>query len=396
MLVEIIGTRLPNPPWSAFSFDRVLQYYDGPRLVLQKSQSGQLYLAWWSDSDESTDRWIYLPLSEGRLRAILSGEIPSFEGLENPEDGHLFVVDMDLETDSIVQTILTDASALPEDSLPLPRARLNIFVPEEISGLPSRERAHILDIRIEASPSDSTGRVSAKTVGQFLGNLQRLVDAIGQAKSGNPTTRGGIPDSILDQTRLDPVNTYMGSFGIRLETNQEDNLFGMSLAGDSLEGLFDLLDAGYRATELVGQLTQLKSRVAKNYKDLLSTIETSLGAASLTWNQYRTMRRRQGRITRESARNIIAQIDAASDAIQENLSLQAKFLAGNIRNLRFEIETLDNKERFDGIFHEEAIEEVEVVTLGSSCQVILQPNLQVNEATGEERTTYILLSIKTL
>ena len=152
MIAEVKGTKLPNPPWKAFSFDQVLQYYDGPRLILQKSQAGQLYLAWWSDTDDSIDRWIYLPLSEARLQAILSGEIPSLDGLSNPEDGHLFVVDMDLDTDSIVQTILTDASALLGDALPLPGARLNIHVPEEISGLPIRERAHILDVRIESFP----------------------------------------------------------------------------------------------------------------------------------------------------------------------------------------------------------------------------------------------------
>ena len=337
-----------------------------------------------------------LPLSQARLQAILSGEMPSLEGLSNPEDGHLFIVDMDLDTDSIVQTIITDVSALPNDALPLPSARLHIAVPEQISGLPTRERAHILDVRIESFLSDNTGRVGAKTVGQLLGNIQRLVDALGQAKSGNPTTRGGVPNAILEQTRLDPINTYNGSFGIRLETNQEDNMFGMSLASDSLDGLFDLLEAEYRAPELTDQLTQLKGRVAKNYKDLLSTIEASLNAASLTWSQPRTLRLRQTHITRESARNIIAQIDAATDAIQENLSVQAKFVAGNIRNLRFEIETLDYQERFDGTIHEEAIEEVESVTLGSSCQVILQPNLQINEATGEERTAYTLLSIKLL
>ena len=396
MMAEVRGTRLPNPPWKALSFDRVIQYYDGPRLILQKSQSGQLYLAWWSDSDDSSERWIYLPLSEARLHSILSGETPSLDGLRNPEDGHIFVVDIDLETDSISQTILTDASALPSDALPLPEARLHIAVPEEISGLPTRERAHTLDVRIESLPSDKTGRIGAKTIGQFLGNLQRLVDSLGQAMSGNPTTRSGIPGTILNQTRLDPVGTYSGSFGIRLETNQEDDLFGMSLVNDSLEGLFDLLAAGYQAEKLTDRLTHLKVRVAKNYRDLLSTIETSLNAAYLTWSQPRSTRLRQDHITRESARNIIAQIEAVTAAIQEDLSLDVTFVAGNIRNLRFEVHTLESNERFDGIIHEQAIDEVERITLGSSCRAILEPNLQVNEATGEERTTYTLLSITQL
>ena len=47
MLPEIAGTVIPNPMWSGFSFDRVLDYYDGPRLLLQRSLAGQLFLAWW-------------------------------------------------------------------------------------------------------------------------------------------------------------------------------------------------------------------------------------------------------------------------------------------------------------------------------------------------------------
>ena len=132
MLSEIEGTVIPNPLWGGFSFDRVLDYYDGPRLLLQRSLAGQLYLAWWSDSDESTDRWVYLPLSGQRLHSILSGETPALDGMKNPEDGHIFVVDMDMESDSIVRTVMTTADTLPKDTLPRPAARLDIPVPDEI------------------------------------------------------------------------------------------------------------------------------------------------------------------------------------------------------------------------------------------------------------------------
>ena len=132
MLPEIAGTAIPNPMWGGFSFERVLDYYDGPRLLLQRSLAGQLFLAWWSDSDASADRWIYLPLSEQRLASILSGETPALEGLKNPEDGYIFVVDMDVDTDSIDRTVMTTVAALPDDTLPRPEVRLNIPMPEEV------------------------------------------------------------------------------------------------------------------------------------------------------------------------------------------------------------------------------------------------------------------------
>ena len=396
MIPDVSGVVLTKPPWKAFSFDRVLQYYDGPRLLLQRTQGRQLYLAWWSDSDELTERWIYLPVSEHRLQEILSGKLPSLDGLKAPEDGYLVVVDKDLDTDSITRTVMTDASALPSDALPREEARLNIPVPEEVSGLATRERAHLLNVTMENRPTDPTGRISAKVAGQLMGNLQRLVDAMGQAKTGEPTSRGGIPDSILNDTRLDPIGTYSGSFGIRFETNKQDDLFGESLARKSLEGLFDLLDVGYQASELAIQLTELKGRVAKNYKDLLSTIETSLSAASLSWSQPGTLDVRQISMNQETARNIIAQIDSVADLTRDNLTLEAKFVGGNVRTMRFEIETMDTNERFNGSIHEDAISEVERMTLNSSCRVILQPTLQVNEVTGEERTAYTLLGIQSM
>ena len=185
MLPTIKGTELPNSFLSAFSFEKVLKYYDGPRLVLQKSRAGQLYLAWWSDADDSTERWIYLPLSESRLRQILSGEMPSLEGLQQPEDGSLFVIDKDLNTDSIIRIIQTDAATLPDDALPRPGASLNIPIPKEISGLATREGAPLLDISIESAGQGRDGgfaAVSASPPADLADALQELAEVTADAE----------------------------------------------------------------------------------------------------------------------------------------------------------------------------------------------------------------------
>ncbi len=120
---------MPKPPWQGFILDEVLQYYDGPRLMLRRSDIGQLYLAWWNDADGSTDRWLYLPLSESRLWDLLVGEIPCRDALEDPEDGYLLVIDAAGDIDDVVQTIVTNASALPTDSLPMPGVTLDVSEP---------------------------------------------------------------------------------------------------------------------------------------------------------------------------------------------------------------------------------------------------------------------------
>ena len=129
MLSEIKGTLLHRLPWGEFSFDDVLAYHNGPRLLLQRSPAGQLYLAWWSDEDDSVERWICLPLSEARLRAILSGEMASRDALEQPEDGYLLAADLDLATDAAVRIVKTTATALPQDAMPMPGSHLNVPAP---------------------------------------------------------------------------------------------------------------------------------------------------------------------------------------------------------------------------------------------------------------------------
>ena len=171
---KINGTRLPNPPWGESTLEIVLQYYDGPRLLLQKSQSEQLFLAWWSDTYESIERWIHLPVSKSRLHQILSGQISSLDALNYPEEGHLYVTDTDMRTEAIVQTLMTDAAALPQDAMPLPGARLNIPVPSEIDDTPTRENVHPSNILHATTDPDLLARLK-----QMLSSANRADIAVG-------------------------------------------------------------------------------------------------------------------------------------------------------------------------------------------------------------------------
>lgn len=117
---------MPSPPWREFILDEVLEYHDGPRLMLRCSDVGQPYLAWWNDADDSTERWLYLPVSGSRLRDILVGSIPARDALGDPEDGYLLVIDAAGDIDDVVQTVITNTSALPWDSLPMPGVTLDV------------------------------------------------------------------------------------------------------------------------------------------------------------------------------------------------------------------------------------------------------------------------------
>ena len=284
MLTHVEGIELPNPPWSGFVYDRMLDWYDGPRQFLQKSLAGQLYLAWWNDSDGSIERWIYLPVSEQRLQDILTGVISCLEGLTNPEDGYLFVIDEDFSGDPpMVRTTMTTPAAIPPDSLPSPLARMDFGTPEEIGNLASRDRSHLLEIRFHGDTSVPEGRVSAKTMSKAVGELQSLLDAIGQTlEQPSSNAKGRIPHRILEQTRLDPVSTYSGSFCIRLESHEQDGISGKSLIRSSLDKLYELFDL-LLDPEGNPLSSRLGPRVDQRFKSFLDTLATSPDDVTLVW-----------------------------------------------------------------------------------------------------------------
>ena len=126
-LTAIAGQRIGNFNWKP-ELETVLEYYDGPRLTLYREPSGAEYLAVWNDSQDGTERWLFIQTGRDRLRKILAGEIPLREALENPQTGFILVVDQD--GNGHASAVITTADNLPQDSLPYRDVTLNIPAPQ--------------------------------------------------------------------------------------------------------------------------------------------------------------------------------------------------------------------------------------------------------------------------
>ncbi len=391
MLQQIEGHRVPNIDLSTSSFEEVLIYYDGPRLVLRRSLAGQLYLAWWSDSDESVERWVYLPLSESRLRQILTGEIPSRDALNNPEDGYLLVADID--TDGSFETIMAVASSLPQDALPVEEATLDIPIPDEIMGFSTRERAHLLDVKIETLGMARPGQAAAEAVSKVVGDLQRLIDSLGQALSNHAAEKGPIPRSIKRQTQLNFVGAYSGSLGLRLETDSQDSTSGDSLVRRSLGGLFELLEASYQSSETNLRQDILTPRVATNYVNLLTTIQTTSRSTTLGWTTLSDRRLRELSVSSGLAKATKTRFRAATRDLLDELQLEGTFLSGNTRTLRFSLRESSYGGLYSVRIPRTLYREISPITLDFPYRVVLQPSLVVSETTGEGKISYSLVNL---
>ncbi len=391
MLNAIQGQRLAFLPWDGFQSRQTLLSYDGPRLELLRTYGGQNVLRWWLDADSNTTRRVYLPISEGRLVEVLGGVLPARSALEQPEDGYVYVVDEDNQTGQDKQIIQTTGDALDRDALPIPEVRLDVTIPTDLLRVPSNPRAHQLITRL--MPSDRNAvYVPTRVAGLYLSAVQRLIDSLGQAVDGHPSMRGPISADLLAKTRLNTVAAYPASLTLYLESDKGDDLFNSSLVRSSLESLFRLLEAGSAEGKLFQELRVLRGRVAKNYDDLLAIIALSAASASLSWHEHGLHLARQATVTAETAVGIREVITGMRSSLQERLTLRATLISGSLRTLRFEIDD-QSGERISGFVDDEARDQMKI-RLGGLCDVTLEPQIDVSVATGEERTTYILKSIR--
>lgn len=272
------------PPRDTFlgdlSLSEVYFAYEGPRIFLAESRVGQLYFAFIVDEDDDTESYIYLPVSQRRLRQLRSGGMGLREAVLHPEDLRLFLVTSNYDADVPFST----AKALRPDDLPvnwLPdqEARLKAktptkpaFSPSELSRMSTEENRPLFAVEVEPSAINRT-EIPVKSFGRIGIAVQETIDAIAQAESGSATARGAIRNDILDQVELCFTESLAASFVFVLARNTDDGLFQTPLLYESLTGLGRLLSSGADPNaDLSGQLTRYGPRVLSKYRSLLDAV----------------------------------------------------------------------------------------------------------------------------
>jgi hypothetical protein len=91
---EIKKIRLEGFPLEDLTKAGDLIYFDGPFLSLFRNQRGDNYLYYWCDSDQDTNRWLVVRVSDKDLNAYLSKKIPLCNLILERDNPHVLMVDV--------------------------------------------------------------------------------------------------------------------------------------------------------------------------------------------------------------------------------------------------------------------------------------------------------------
>ncbi len=377
--------------------DKVLEYYDFPRLFTCASSTGQSYVGLSTFDDDSEAHWLYLPISSLRLNSILTGGMPVRQAFTQPEGGYL--VRVRLSSDKVSEVAFVLPEQIPEDDLPSAGYAVvgsDHLVTEDVS-LPPRQvaiatRRETFDYRIFAG-QPRAHEVPARKLGGILTSTQELVDALGQAVIGQPTVRGPIAGELLQQTKINVSHVFRGSFGVQFRASQFSDLLEHSTLARAIQQLANLIEAHDSADLLSSKLHELKGRVASKYRRLLKELSDIDSGLVVDWGSVDPQRGGQFELTSAQVKGAYAIVDRIDIELAQEIVVTGKLIGFNSRTQRYEILSGEDGRTYAGKVADEARLEVPNPAIGQFYEADLRMLVETQSTSGDELIRWLLVRL---
>lgn len=409
--------------------DEVFVEYDGPQLFScsDDRKRPRRLLAVHAPLTEAGDNWLYVFIGARRLRDVVLGKVTLHAAFSQPEDGKIRVVCFNPDHLPIVRSVA--ASQVPEAWLPTSGERLgepgnslfddaqlgekvDVSEPKQLPSL-LREPAPMWEfdpavidyLRGKKTPvaeaSRRTGRavfdvifkprgnrseMPAATLGSFLIAAQNVVEALAP-----PLPVGSKGASAYELARLDALPAFPGSFGIRLDTH-EASLFPNPRLIQALQRMIDLLSAPSDRDAMRGLLTEIGHRAASRFRLFVQALERSDSDVSLEIGIPNEAAVSGTSLTRQEVYNLAEFLKAELASTQETFTFRGQLVGVTIPNKFFALE--DDDRIVSGRIADAALAAMFGTVIGNRYDANVTAITDINEATGVERTKYILNSLE--
>lgn len=93
-------------------------FYNQPVLFSCQNKSGLFYIALSIDETDSSEIWLYAPISESRFQRLVQGEVELRDVFTDAEDAFVYRVEIPCDSKSNTIVDLIDCREIPDEDLP--------------------------------------------------------------------------------------------------------------------------------------------------------------------------------------------------------------------------------------------------------------------------------------
>lgn len=201
------------------------------------------------------------------------------------------------------------------------------------------------EIEVAMYPHDlPSGQVTIRTLTTVLGGLQTITDSVANTLLNHASSRGPIPQDILERNSWILKSSKAGSFIAVLDLDHDQHLLfdEDSQQKTITKELFNLFNASDEEESLLDAISSLGERTLRHYADWTKNIKELGVPISLNWRSYNE-KTNEVRFDPSKAESIYTILNEKLSTKEEELSFKGRLTGLNVRTGSFEFVTQDSR-----------------------------------------------------
>ena len=263
--------------------EHVLEYYDHPVLFTCRNDLGYAFLAVAVDHTDTSEQYLYVPVSEDRLTSILTGLVSLHDAFAKAETERVFVVSIG-RADEIDSVEELPAAEVPVNWLPAEGEYLDEpvetafqFTPQRLADMAERQGRSLTALEFD-SPVSLRTEIPLARAGEIMTEFQDLAQVLA-FRERRPQSGETLGD-VAREAELAFVQLAAASFVLIVAPFTPARL--VPLPSAAMQGVAELLDAT-REDQLSEAVSGLPTRTVvhlRNFLDSVSDLDSGLRMVS--------------------------------------------------------------------------------------------------------------------
>ena len=383
-----------------------LIYFDGPFLSHYVHKSGDNYLSYWVDCDDTTQRWLVFRVGLSSLQDYINKKQSLYQLIKNVDEGFVYVVDIHENGAQSVPSLVF-IEELPDEYLPEVDSYFDCSLEKEsdVTSLWMSKQCGLfeihftgVDVKYGYMPFDKYTRCLLKVEelrqSCAKGFIKKYKESDGYRQL-DPKKRNEKLAELSLNTNFEYVYSLAGSVRVLLRPQNLQISFAQTSADDFARELIRLFKAGYTKKELRRYAEEYGQEALIKFNELLELLKKNQVNIEVSWtNANQNVHDRQ-KVEDRDKQYILDNL-AQSIERTEDLTLQGKFYSLNTRTGSFSFETLDDeKQSINGNFDKSIMDRILTLSFEQSYEITVERKV-FDSIASSHRPKYLIYDFKEL
>lgn len=334
------------------SFQKIsdLIFFEGPLLSHYMSERGDNYLFYWVDSDVYFNRWLIIRTSLETIQLYLEKKIPLYDLIAKPNDGFLYIVDIDDNIEYHNLKLITP-DVLPEDYLPELDSFYEFKIVDSInlSAISKKYQCGVMelhitgrDVRYGSMPIEKYGQIITK----FSDLKRHLSDRYLKIRREKFVREGKAwSEEVKNEIRLNTdyefVYALAGSVRVIVRPKNPQFVFDATEADSFAHEFVRLFSSGLQVEDIKSYSETYGVDILKQYSEFVTYLNDNELGFEVKWNNNPAKLSYSQAIDQSNRMVIMNNLRCGTNSIEE-VRIRGKFYSLNTRSGKYAFESTED------------------------------------------------------